>query len=194
MLNLLDKTSNGVANMKAKSIQIKDLCMMAVFTAIIAVMAQIIIPMPYGVPMTLQTLAISLAGVMLGSKKGTISTVVYVLLGAIGAPTFAGFTGGLGIVFGPTGGFIMSFPILAFLAGYGAEKSNKLWLWGGLVAGVSINYLCGVIYFSVYTSNDLITSFVACVLFFIPTDIIKILIAGLFGIKIRQLLLSKNMA
>ena len=179
--------------MKAKSIPIKDLCMMAVFTAIIAVMAQIVIPMPYMVPMTLQTLAIPLAGIMLGSKKGTISTVVYVLLGAVGAPVFAGFTGGLGTVFGPTGGFILSFPILAFAAGYGTKKSNKFWLWGGLVAGVVINYLCGVIYFSLYTSNDLITSFTACVLVFIPTDIIKVLIAGLFGVKVRQLLLSKNM-
>lgn len=179
--------------MKAKSIPIKDLCMMAVFTAVIVVMAQIIIPMPFGVPMTLQTLAISLAGVMLGAKKGAISTLVYVLLGVVGAPVFAGFTGGLGIVFGPTGGFILSFPILAFAAGYGAEKNNKIWLWSGLVAGVVFNYLCGVIYFSVYTSNDLITSFVACVLVFIPTDIIKVLIAGLFGVKVRQLLLSKNM-
>jgi len=178
--------------MKAKQIPIKDLCMMAVFTAILAVMAQIIIPMPYGVPMTLQTLAILLAGIMLGSKRGTISTLVYVLLGAVGAPVFAGFTGGLGIVFGPTGGFILSFPLLAFAAGYGAEKNNKLWLWGGIIAGVMINYLCGLIYFSIYTSNDFITSFTVCVLVFIPTDIIKILIAGLFGVKVRKLLLQRS--
>ena len=178
--------------MKAKSIHIKDLCMMAVFTAIIAVMAQIIIPMPYGVPMTLQTLAIPLAGIMLGSKRGTISTTIYILLGAIGAPVFAGFTGGLGVVFGPTGGFIMSFPILAFAAGYGAKKENKWWLWCGIISGIMINYLCGVIYFSVFTSNDLITSFTVCVLVFIPTDIVKIIIAGLFGIKIRNMLLARN--
>ena len=179
--------------MKSKRIPIYDLCIMAAFTAIIAVMAQIIIPMPYGVPMTLQTLAILLAGVMLGAKKGTVSTVLYVLLGAVGAPVFAGFTGGFGSVFGPTGGFILSFPLLALAAGIGAEKNNKLWLWGGLVAGVIVNYLCGVIYYSIVTSNDLAASFIACVLFFIPTDILKIVIAGLLGIKIRKLLFERNM-
>ena len=179
--------------MKTRSIPAKDICMMAVFTAIITVMAQIIIPMPYGVPMTLQTLAISLAGVMLGAKRGMISVMVYILLGAAGAPVFAGFTGGLGTVFGPTGGFITSFPVLAFTAGYGAEKNNKWWIWAGLAAGVSINYLCGLIYFSVFTSNDLITSFIVCVLVFIPADIIKMTIAGLFGVKVRKLLLAKSL-
>ena len=179
--------------MKSKTISVKDLCMMAVFAAIIAVAAQIIIPMPYGVPMTLQTLAIPLAGIMLGSKKGTLSTVLYVLLGAIGAPVFAGFTGGIGIVFGPTGGFILSFPLLAFLAGRGMEKKNKIWLWTGIIAGITANYLCGVIYFSFITSNDLLTSFTVCVLLFIPTDIIKIIITGLFGIKVRNLLFAGSM-
>ena len=165
---------------------------MAVFTAIIAVMAQIVIPMPFLVPMTLQTLAIALAGVMLGAKKGTIATVVYVLLGAAGAPVFAGLNGGLAAVFGPTGGFILSFPLLALSVGLGADQNNKLWLWSGLIAGVIINYLCGVIYFSIYTSNDLITSITACVLVFIPTDIIKILTAGFLGIKMRKILIRLN--
>jgi len=166
--------------------------MMGVFTAIIAVMAQIIIPMPYGVPMTLQTLAIPLAGIMLGAKKGAVTALLYVLVGAVGVPVFAGFNGGLGAVFGPTGGFLMSFPLLAYAAGYGAEKNNMFWLYGGLAFGVVLNYLCGVIYFSLYTSNDLITSFMACVLLFIPTDILKIIIAGLFGMRIRNLLLHRS--
>ena len=178
--------------MKNKVISTYDLCIIAVFTAIIAVMAQIVIPMPLGVPMTLQTLAIMLAGVMLGAKKAVIVTIIYILTGAIGAPVFQSLTGGLGTVFGPTGGFILSFPLLALSVGLGAEQNNKLWLWSGLVIGVSINYLCGVIYFSIYTSNDLITSFIACVLFFIPTDILKMLIAGLLGIKVRRLLLERR--
>ena len=173
--------------MKARKISVNDLCMMGIFTAVIAVMSQIMIPMPYGVPMTLQTLAIPMAGIMLGSKKGTLATIIYMLVGAVGVPVFAGFAGGLGIVFGPTGGFIMSFPILAFAAGIGAEKNNKWSIWIGLVAGVIINYICGVIYFSLYTSNDLITSFTACVLLFIPTDIVKIITAGMLCTKIRRL-------
>jgi len=179
--------------MKSKKIfSIYDLCMMGVFTAIIAVMAQIIIPLPYGVPITLQTLAIPLAGVVLGSKRGAISTTLYILIGAVGVPVFAGFTGGLGVVFGPTGGFILSFPFLALAAGLGAEKNKKWWLWGGIVVGVLVNYICGVVYFSIFTSNDLITSFIACVLVFIPGDILKIIAVGVLGEKIRKLLLQKS--
>jgi len=174
--------------MKQKNISTYDLCIMAVFTAIIAVMAQIVIPMPYGVPMTLQTLAIMFTGVLLGAKKAVIVTVVYVLTGAIGAPVFQSLTGGLGTVFGPTGGFIMSFPLLALATGIGAEKDCKAWLWSGLIAGVIINYLCGAIYFSIFTSNTFETAIRACILPFIPTDIIKIATAGLLGIKIRKYL------
>jgi len=166
--------------------------MMGVFAAIIAVFAQIIIPLPYGVPITLQTLAIPLAGVVLGSKKGTITTILYILIGAVGVPVFAGFTGGLGVVFGPTGGFILSFPFLALAAGLGAEKDNKLWLWGAIVTGVLVNYLCGVVYFSIFTSNDLITSFMVCVLVFIPGDILKVAAVGLLGERLRRMLLQRS--
>ena len=176
--------------MKLKNSPVGDLCLISIFTAIIVIMAQIAIPMPYGVPMTLQTLAISLAGILLGPKKGTIAVLLYILIGAVGAPVFAGFTGGPGAVFGLTGGFIMSFPVLSFASGFGAAKNNPRWLYGGLVAGVMINYICGVVYFSFLTSNDLITSFTACVLLFIPTDLLKIVTAGLLGSKVRMLLLS----
>ena len=67
-----------------QSASIKDLCFIAVFTAIICVLSQISIPMPAGVPMTLQTLIIPLSGIVIGKKKGTYSTLLYLLLGAVG--------------------------------------------------------------------------------------------------------------
>ena len=146
--------------------------------------------MPLGVPMTLQTLAIPFAGIVLGAKKGAIATFFYVLLGAIGVPVFAGFSGGFGIVLGPTGGFILSFPIMALIAGIGAEKNNKLWLWSGLIVGTIIKFLCGMVYFSFVTGGDLKTSFFACVLPFIPTGIIKIAITAILGVKLRTALLK----
>ena len=66
-----------------------DLCMIGVVTAVIVIMAQISIPMPLGVPMTMQTFAITLAGIILGSKKGAVASLIYVLLGAVGVPVFA---------------------------------------------------------------------------------------------------------
>ena len=180
--------------MKSKNMfSIYDICMIGVFAAIIAVMAQISVPLPYGVPITLQTLAIPLAGVVLGSKKGTIATIIYILIGAVGVPVFANFSGGLGVIFGPTGGFILSFPFLALAAGIGAEKNKKLWLWGGIVTGVLVNYLCGVVYFSIFTGHDLITSFMVCVLVFIPGDALIVAAVGLLGERIRKLLFQRNM-
>ena len=80
--------------------KVRDLVYIAVFTAIIAVLAQISIPMPGGVPMTLQTFAVPLAGLVLGTKRGTLSALLYVLLGTLGVPVFAGLSGGPGIVLG----------------------------------------------------------------------------------------------
>ena len=94
-----------------------DLCMIGVVTAVIVIMAQISIPMPLGVPMTMQTFAITLAGIILGSKKGAVASLIYVLLGAVGVPVFANFSGGYQLLVGPTGGFIISFPIMAFIIG-----------------------------------------------------------------------------
>ena len=90
---------------------VRDICYAGLFAAVIAVMAQISIPMPLGVPMTMQTFAITLAAVVLGSKLSAIATLVYLLLGAVGVPVLANFSGGIDKFVGPTGGFLISFPI-----------------------------------------------------------------------------------
>lgn len=174
--------------MKEKKLSVSSLCLIGIFTAIIAVSAQISIPMPYGVPMTLQTFAIPFVGIVLGAKKGTLATSIYVLLGALGIPVFAGFTGGLGIVFGPTGGFILSFPIMALAAGIGAGKNNKMWIAVGIVAGTIINYLCGMFMYSIVMSSDLKTAFAVCIAPFVPTAVIKAALAGVSGVKIKSIL------
>ena len=89
----------------------KNLTLVSLMAAVTVIMAQIAIPMPAGIPMTLQTLAVTLAGVILGSKRGAISMLVYLLLGAVGLPVFSGFRGGFAMFVGPTGGFLISFPI-----------------------------------------------------------------------------------
>jgi len=165
---------------------------MALFTALIAACAQISIPLPTGVPITLQTFAIILAGIILGAKKGTIATLVYVLLAMLGAPVLANFTGGAGIVFGITGGFVLSFPVMPLFIGLfrkaGEDKNNKLLLPIGTVFAVIVNYICGMIYFSIFTSSSLIVAFTACVLPFILGDIAKIFIAITLGKKVKIIL------
>jgi biotin transport system substrate-specific component len=143
--------------------------------------------MPLGVPLTLQTFAIMLAGVVLGGKKGMLAVIVYVLLGAFGAPVFAQFRGGFSVVTGMTGGFILSFPLIALIAGF-SVKFNKLLFWAGLVTAVLVNYLCGIIWFSVVTGSTLQAAFTACVLPFIPTDAVKVVLVAVGGRQLKNAL------
>ena len=177
--------------MELKKNSVRDLCYIGMFTAITAVCAQISVPLPGGVPFTLQTWAISLAGVVLGPKKGAISAVVYVLLGAVGAPVFANFTGGIGVFTRPTGGFILSFPILALLAGIGANSKHTAWLVAGLVAGTIVNWFAGMVYFGFILSTNLQAAFAAAVLPFIPSAVIRIIFVTIIGKSIK-IALSKS--
>ncbi len=177
---------------------LRDLCQIAAFSAIICIISQLSIPMPAGVPITLQTFIIPLAAVIMGTKKGTISSVIYIILGAVGAPVFAGMVGGLEVLFGKTGGFIISFPLLALLSGYGYSLGRKIMvktdrkvlfysvLVVGLILGAAINYLIGTIWFSLMTGSSIGVAFIACVVPFIPTAFIKIAMVAIVGPIIRN--------
>ena len=174
--------------MTTSKFSIQDICSIALFTAVIAIMAQISIPMPLGVPMTMQTFAITLAAVVLGSKRGFIATLVYLLLGMVGVPVFAGFTGGAQYLVGATGGFLISFPIMAFVIGLGVDKFKDMK--GGLViciiAGTVLNYVVGVVMFCLLTGSTVAVGVTACVVPFIPTAIIKAVAAAIIGLQIRK--------
>ena len=161
----------------SKKMSIRELCYIAIFVAIISVSAQIVVPIG-PVPFTLQVWAISLAGLILGPKYGTIAALAYVLLGAFGAPVFAAFTGGLGTIMRPTGGFILSFPVVALLAGLGDRKSagrkgGVIWVVLGLAAGSIFNWTIGLLWFSWITGNTLAVSFGIAVAPFITVGIIR---------------------
>lgn len=171
-----------------KLFTVKNMCYVGLFTAVIAIMAQISIPMPLGVPMTMQTFAITLAAIILGAKLSTISSLIYILLGAIGLPVLAGFSGGISKFVGPTGGFLISFPIMAFIIGYAVDHRNafKGAFVVGLIAGTVVNYIVGIAMFCILTQSSVAVGFTACVLPFIPTAIIKAILASLIGFPIRK--------
>ena len=143
-----DMQQAAVAAKKSK-MSVRDICYAGLFAAVIAVMAQISIPMPMGVPMTMQTFAITLAAVVLGSKLSTISSLIYIIMGAVGLPVLANFSGGFDKFVGPTGGFLLSFPLMAFIIGWGAEhrKDFKGAYVIALVVGTVVNYVVGVALF-----------------------------------------------
>ena len=176
--------------MKSKY-SIQDLCGIAILTAVTAVMAQISIPMPFGVPLTMQTFAVTLAAIILGAKNGMISMMIYILLGAVGVPVFANFGGGLYYLLGPTGGFLLSFPIMAWLIGWGTQHKSKKGIFTVfLIAGTLSNLIFGAIYYSILMETDLAAAFTICVLPFLPLAIIKGVGAAVLGLKLRKRLSS----
>lgn len=174
-----------------KTFNIQDTCYIAVFTAVIVIMAQIAIPMPFGVPMTMQTFAITLAAIVLGAKRSAIAALVYLLIGCVGVPVFSNFSGGLQALVGPTGGFLISFPVMAYIIGYGTEKrANKAVFISCLVLGTLFNYIIGVLMFCLLTHSTVVVGFTACVLPFIPTAVIKAVLAVILGLQLRSRLSS----
>lgn len=114
-------------NTTAKNrISTKNMVLIAMFAAVLAVMSQLSIPMPSGVPATIQVFAVALCGIVLGWRLGPASMLVYILIGAVGAPVFANFGAGPGVIFGKTGGFIIGYPFMAMLCGL-SEKVKSLW-------------------------------------------------------------------
>ena len=171
--------------MRAKT-SIQELCQIGVYTAVIVACAQLPpIPLPGGVPITLQSWAIALGGLLLGPKNGALAALAYVLLGAVGAPVFAGLTGGMSVILRHTGGFILSFPLVALLAGLGARKGKAGWVFAGLIAGTLVNWLVGMVYFSWVLSTTLFYAFSMAVLPFIPTAVLRIILLPVIskGIK-----------
>ena len=166
----------------------RDTCMIALFVAIIAICAQIAIPLPGGVPFTLQTWAILLAGLLLGSKKGAIATIAYLLLGAVGVPVFANFSSGFFRLIGPTGGFLLSFPIMAYISGLGAIKNKTAFTIGSLLLGVIINFICGMLIFMLVVNTSINVAFSATVLPFIPSSAFQIVMVMVVGSLIKNAL------
>ena len=167
-----------------------DMVYIAVFTVLIAVCSWISIPA--AVPFTLQTFAIFLAVTVLGGKRGTLAAVVYILLGITGIPVFAGFKGGVHILAGNTGGYIIGF-IFSALVMWAMEAmlGKKLWVQAlSMIIGLALCYAFGTIWFMVvYTRNagavGLVTVLGWCVIPFVIPDLIKVALALAMGKRLK---------
>jgi biotin transport system substrate-specific component len=182
--------------MTRKAMSTRDLCLLALFVAIVAVLAQIVIPLPF-VPLTMQTFAVALAGVVLGARKGSIAVLIYVLLGALGAPVFSAFQGGLGMLAGTHGGYILSFPLLAFVVGLAADKARGFWqrdqktlaaiiLAGGLFLGMFLNLSAGSLQLMFVLDLSLPAALSAGMLPFLLPEFLKAVLVFTIAPKLRQ--------
>ena len=159
----------------------------AMFAALIAVCSIISIPVGQ-VPVTLQTFAVCLSAAMLGWKRGTLSVLIYILLGAVGVPVFAGLKGGFGVLAGPTGGYIVGFLLTAFVIGLAAEKWERraLPLVIAMMIGVLLCYTAGTIWFMLITKMHLGESLLLCVVPFLLPDAVKIAAAVLLSNRLSK--------
>ncbi|WP_297513587.1 biotin transporter BioY [Thermococcus sp.] len=155
----------------------REVALAGLFVALTAVSAQVQIPLG-PVPFTLQVFGVILSGLLLGSRLGFISQALYILAGAIGLPVFAGFTGGFAHLYGPTGGYLLAFPIASLLAGLFAERSERVeaWLLGSIL-GIGVIYLLGWLRLGLYLNGDFGKALTVGVLPFVPFDIAKAVLA-----------------
>lgn len=163
--------------MRENSVKVKNIALAALMTAVIAVCSQLAIPMPSGMPVTLQTFAVALAGCFLGAKWGAASITVYILLGTVGVPVFSGFKGGAQALFGATGGFIFGFIAMAILCGLSAKKPAALKIPLG-AAGLAVCHTAGVLQYSLVTGTPFTAAFLAVSLPFLLKDAVSLFLAA----------------
>lgn len=168
-----------------------DLVYIGLSAALIAVCAWITVPLG-AIPVTLQTLAICLVAGLFGWKRGVLATLVYILIGAVGVPVFSGFKGGIGVLLGATGGYIIGFLFTALLVGTVSDKTEKLWaLILSMIGGVAVCYAFGTAWFMlVYAKNTapigLAKTLALCVTPFLLPDAAKIIIASLLTNRLKR--------
>lgn len=169
----------------------RDLAYIAIFAALLAICSWISIPTT--IPFTMQTFGVFLTVGLLGGRRGTMAILLFLLMAAVGIPVLAGFTGGLGILLGSTGGYLLGF-LLAALLLWGMEHffGGSLWVLGvGMVLGMTISYAFGTVWFmAVYLQTDgpigVLTALGWCVFPYIIPDLLKIALALALTARLRR--------
>lgn len=180
-----------------KKLTTYQLTLTAVMAAVICVLGPISIAIPVSpVPISLGSMAVYLAVTVLGMKLGTLSCLIYLLLGLVGLPVFAGGSAGAAKLFGPTGGYLIGYLFLALIAGafVGRFAENK---WKniafaalGMILGTIVLYALGTAWLAYSAGMDFQAALWAGVIPFIPGDLVKMVIAVLLGSAVRGRLAS----
>lgn len=180
-------------NTKKKKLKTADIVYIGIFAAIIAACSWISIPIG-AVPVTLQTMAVCTAAGLLGRKRGTLSIIIYILIGIIGIPVFAGFSSGAGYVFGATGGYLLGFIFTSLIIGSLVPLLGERWraYFISMLLGISACYIFGTVWFMlVYGKGgtaSLSSALAMCVAPFIIPDIVKAAVAATLCVKLNKFL------
>lgn len=166
---------------------IRNMVLMSIMAALICVLAPVAIPVGT-IPITLATFVIYITAALLGPKRGTFSTLLYIAIGIIGVPVFSAYRSGFGVVLGATGGYIIGYIPLAFISGLFVyhNKKNFILYPLGMIIGTLALYTVGTIWYMILMDSSLLESLLACVVPFLLFDIIKIIIASVTVYLIHQ--------
>lgn len=194
----MSETTNQNSNTKNRN-KILSIVYIGISAALIAICSWIQIPLT--VPITLQTMGVCLVSGLLGFKRGTLATLVYILLGAIGVPVFAGFSGGIGVLFGTTGGYILGFlfsGLLYWLITHFLGTKLPVMI-AAMALGLIVCYTFGTVWFiQVYTSKvesiGLMAALGWCVFPFILPDCVKIALAILIAKRLPKRFVYQGVA
>ena len=186
--------------MTAKSfVNTRRLTLCAVMAAVMCVIAPISIPIG-PVSITGGTLVLYLSAYLLGGVLGTVSTLVYLLLGFVGLPVFSNYMGGAARLAGPTGGYLVGYLPMMLLAGFVAELTLRHFAgkgkqgqaiaialqFLGMVLATAVLYAFGTAWYCIQAGVELQKALAVCVFPFIPFDLAKIVIALLIGVPVRR--------
>lgn len=177
-----------------KKITTYQITVTALMTALMCILGPITIPIG-AVPISLTIFVILLSVMLLGTKLGTLSYVLYLILGAVGLPIFSGYSGGFAKLAGPTGGYLIGFIGLALITGLFIDifKSKPLFTVIGMVLGVLFDYLLGTVWFVILMKCGVLYALTVCVFPFIIFDAIKIAVALVLGTLIRTQLVKAGL-
>lgn len=179
--------TSGTVAVDNQKIKTKQMVLIALMTAVTCVLGPLSIPLPFSpVPISLTNFAIFLAIFVLGMKNGTISFIIYLLLGAVGVPVFSSFRGGLQVLAGPTGGYLIGFIFLALIMGFALDHFDRKLLPTiiGMLIGMVVCYAFGTVWLAKLLSLSFKEGLMMGVIPYLPGDAAKIIIAAIVGPKL----------
>ena len=172
---------------KKTKTNVREMALIAVMAAVTCVLGPLSVPIGV-VPISFTNLAVYLAIYVLGCKRGTISYIVYLLIGLVGVPVFSSFTGGVGKLFGPTGGYLIGFIFMALICGWFIDKFDCKLVssFVGMVLGTIVCYVFGTVWLAYQAGMSFYAALAAGVLPFIIGDLVKMVIAAVIGPQVRR--------
>ena len=166
----------------------KHICLAALFVAFTAVISQIAIPLPFfGVPLTLQVFAVALCGYLLGPVYGSLSVLLYIILGICGVPVFTNFNTGLSALLGPTGGFIIGFAFFSVLCGIATRLKKVGEILVGML-GLILCHISGTIYYMYLSGTTFVAAVIAVSAPYIIKDAVLCIAAAVISKRIKKVL------